>query len=226
MLFRSCRILSFAAAICCFTFSVHSAELLPGGNLTFLQTDYVPPQGEVIAQSVQPFIADFNPSAPYIAPEGGLHYPGSLKTEVWRQPDGKLVFVYDLDLDPRVGVEGVWMDMSGFSGQRTNVQEAPNRSGWGSFTRSSDGDTVFLSGNTSGQGAPHYAVLATDATQFDRGGQVRLRVRDEWFLQDGPSHYQLTTVMSDPNAIRFSISALILQPFSVLRGGGSASRRA
>ncbi len=177
-----------------FVESSRAADVPPGAAVLVSSSDFVPPQGDLLAHATQGFSIIFDaPPGQYIGTETTRTYQGTLSSSVFREASGYLAFEYDFTFDEKfpgasfpVGGEGSWLDLIGFGGTTTDVQDTKTAS-QAYITRSADGSMLSLLGQgPAGTYGPHHAVVRTSATSFDSGGSAVVSLGDEFGVSSTP----------------------------------------
>jgi hypothetical protein len=168
----------------------------PGGSVWFATGhDLVLPSGDVLASDVRSVAIDYQspPGTHFIDTDG--KFTGTFTSRVIKDPaSGNLSFIYLLDAHDIggsvSGEEGMQFFVSSFKNFTTDIDVD---AGGGAFlvSRSSDGQTINESGGNGSEGAPPRAVIATDATHFDRNGSIRISLHDELALIDSQGNVDL-----------------------------------
>lgn len=184
------RAAAFAGIACglCFVENASAAtySVAPGGTVSidpFIK--FVPPSGTVISEMTKKFTMDFSDD------NGLVHIPanGTFLTQVLRRDDGKLTFLYDLDVltasGSNIGEEGGNTKYSAF-GDFTTVVSGKYQDGGNPgpvISRSSDGNTLTFAGAGGGEPTANSPLLVveTNATNFDSEGHTSLT----WFDETG-----------------------------------------
>jgi hypothetical protein len=161
----------------------------PGQTAAVRSSDLTAPDGALVATTSAGFAVD------YVAAGVGPAFPaalaGTLHSSVYRGGDGRLTFVYDVDLVPATGVggaaEGSDLRVGSFAGVATDVTGALDFEDLVLGSRSADGASVGLRSDTPGLGGPPTLVVRTDATRYDAGGRASYYAADELATPDGPA---------------------------------------
>jgi hypothetical protein len=165
----------------------------PGQTVGLESVDLPAPGGALVATGSVPFAIDYGPSTPAT---GSPAYPGTLAgtlhNAVYRGTDGRLTFVYDVDLtstaDGGTAAEGSELRVGSFKGFSTDVGGALDFENLFAASRSADGATLRLASDTPGLGGPPTLVVRTDATAYDRRGSATYSAADELSTPDGSSN--------------------------------------
>ncbi len=146
---------------------------------------FVPPSGTVVSETTKKFTMDFSDD------KGLVHIPanGTFLTQVLRRDDGKLTFLYNIEVltsdGGDIGEEGGSTQYSAF-GDFTTIVSGQFQHGGNPgpvISRSSDGNTLSFGGEGHGEPTAQSPLLVveTDATEFDSNGHTSLT----WFDETG-----------------------------------------
>lgn len=171
----------------------------PGQLVTVDAFDLTPPAGALLATKSTAFSID------YAAGVGSPAYPGALAgtlhSSVYRGGDGKLTFVYDVDLTSTGkfsgAAEGSDLRVGSFAGFATDVSGALDFEDLASASRSADGKQVRLRSDTPGLGGAPTLIVRTDATQYAADGRAGYYAADELSSPTGSSNTFFGTTAID-----------------------------
>ena len=170
--------------------AVDGGLVSPGQTVTVDAFDLIPPAESLLATKSTAFSID------YAATGGSLAYPGAvagtLHSSVYRGGDGKLTFVYDVDLTSTGkfsgAAEGSDLHVGSFAGFATDLSGALDFEDLASASRSADGKQVRLRSDTPGLGGAPTLIVRTDATKYAADGLAGYYSADELTTATGSSN--------------------------------------
>jgi hypothetical protein len=176
--------LAWAIAILVPVLSSTAAVVPPGGSITDEDLEFTLPTGTRVAERATPFTITFTSNDGRSTDEVAR---GTLSNYVLRDDQGRLTFVYDIDVvegDQGNINEGALLRARGFAGFETDV-DGDFESVF-SVTRSADGSELVMRGLNEGLMQAPTLVVRTDATAFNENGTLVYEVADEFpFPPDG-----------------------------------------
>ncbi len=166
--------------------SAFAAIVNPGETINDPSDDTPTPVGELIDEDVREVTFQ------YVAPDGFAFQNVTTSADitfrsgVYRDPaTQRLSFVYSWD-EPAIvsfGPEGGTMTIRSFTGFTTDV--SGDLEAEGTINRSADGSAITGTAATGlGLGPAQMLIVATNATEYDRGGSLEANVLDLLFLDD------------------------------------------
>jgi hypothetical protein len=165
------------AFLTCTPISAPAAIVNPGQtvSLGISGDDFVPPTGDLVGENTQDFAVNYDLTGTGYTPSGPTSFTVRLTSQVVRDPaTGRLTFVYRIETDGEaqdwmVGSERSTFAINSFAGFTTNVEMIKGALDL-IVTRSADGATIDADTVDVGGSALPWAIIATDATEFDNNG--------------------------------------------------------